>query len=62
VTGDRRAIRDLRKLPSVPFDGPTVVRVTWHPSPLALNRDPDRSREFDEDIAWLGERDHPKEI
>lgn len=65
VTGDRRPLRVLRSLASVPslyFEPDPVVRVTWHPSPLALNRDGTRSQEFDEDIAWLGERDLPKQV
>jgi DNA polymerase len=57
VTGDDRPIRVLRRLAWL-FADQTVVRVTWHPSPLALNRDVARSREFDEDISWLGEHDH----
>jgi uracil-DNA glycosylase family 4 len=60
VTGDRRPISVLRLLASVPspyFEDDTMVRVTYHPSPLALNQDPARSQQFDEDIAWLGERD-----
>jgi uracil-DNA glycosylase family 4 len=61
VTGDGRPISELRRLAWY-FEDHTVVRVTWHPSALALNRDPARSREFDEDIAWLGERDLPQEI
>jgi uracil-DNA glycosylase family 4 len=60
VTRDPTPIRELRKLPSVPFDGPTVGRVTWHPSQRGLNRDPARSKRFDEDVAW--EPDLPQEI
>jgi len=65
VTRNRRPIRVLRRLASVPspyFEDDIVVRVTYHPSPLALNPDPVRSQQFDEDIAWLGERDLPQEI
>lgn len=29
---------------------------------MALNREPARSQQFDEDIAWLGERDLPQEV
>lgn len=57
VTGDRRPIRVLRLLASVPssyLGDDTTVRVTYHPSPLALSRDPDRSQQFHEDVAWLG--------
>ena len=57
-TGDRRPISVLRLLASVPspyFEDYTVARVTYHPSALALNRDPTRSQQFDEDVAWLGE-------
>jgi uracil-DNA glycosylase family 4 len=62
-TGDRRPIGVLRLLASVPspyVEDSTVVRVTWHPSPLALNQDPSRSQQFDVDIAWLGGRDLPR--
>lgn len=37
------------------LDSQTRVRVTYHPSPLALNINPERPRQFDEDVAWLRE-------
>jgi uracil-DNA glycosylase len=59
-TGDRRPLSLLRQLAAVPspyVEEPTVIRATYHPSPLALNVDPLRSRQFDEDVAWLGGQD-----
>jgi uracil-DNA glycosylase len=57
VTGDSRPIEQLRLLRPAPslLDGCAEVRVTFHPSPLALNRHPMRSQWFDEDIRWLAE-------
>lgn len=57
LTG-KRTIYRLRLLHSVPspyFDGDCEVRVTYHPSPSALNRDRAYPGRFDEDILWLGE-------
>ena len=37
------------------LDNHTMVRVTYHPSPLALNINPERPRHFVEDVRWLRE-------
>ena len=57
LTPERGTIEELRgkRVPSPELEDYTELRVTYHPSPLALNTNPARSAQFDEDVAWVGE-------